>query len=57
MQNGDAATMVREWGCNVMVTGGDLGFFIDGLQKAVTEIKTGAGELVEETKTDVPDHA
>jgi len=32
-------------GCNVIVTGGDLGFFIDGLQRAVKEIKTGAGEL------------
>ena len=47
MSNADAATMIREWGCNVLVTGGDLVFFIDGLQKAMREIKEGAGEKVE----------
>ena len=44
MQNSDAATMVKEWGCNVIVTGGDLVFFIDGLKKALKEIKTLAGD-------------
>ena len=46
MSNADAATMVRDWGCNVMVTGGDLAFFIEGLQRGVREIKEGAGEAV-----------
>lgn len=49
MSNADAATMVRDWGCNVIVTGGDLVFFIHGLQKAMREIKQGAGEAVAET--------
>ena len=44
MQNSDAATMVREWGCNNLVTGGDLAFFIAGLQQGVKEIKELAGE-------------
>eukprot|EP00039_Didymoeca_costata_P022331 m.346530 g.346530 ORF g.346530 m.346530 type:complete len:337 (+) comp29477_c0_seq1:18-1028(+) len=39
MQNKDAGTMIRDWGCNVMVTGGDLAFFVHGLQQSVKEIK------------------
>ena len=44
MANRDAARMVREWGCNNILTGGDLVFFIDGVKKAIREIKELAGE-------------
>ena len=47
MSNADASTMIRDWGCNVLVTGGDLVFFIKGLQTAIRQIKRGAGETVE----------
>jgi hypothetical protein len=40
--------MIREWGCNAIVTGGDLVFFIKGLQDAVRDIKSGAGEAVDD---------
>jgi len=48
MQNSDAGTMVKDWGCNVIVTGGDLVFFIKGLQDALKEIKAAAGEVAED---------
>jgi len=44
MENRDAAHMVAEWGCNNIILGGDLVFFIDGLQKAVKEVKKTVGE-------------
>ena len=48
MQTADAGAMVREWGCNVIVTGGDLVFFIKGMQDSVRGIKEAAGEAVGE---------
>jgi len=44
MQNRDAAEMVRHCGCNNLVTGGDLVFFVKGLQDGVRQIKALAGE-------------
>ena len=35
-------------GINIHHTGGDLVFFIEGLQKAVKEVKTKVGEEVDE---------
>ena len=46
MQNADAGEMVKSWGCNFLVTGGDLVFFIKGVQDALRTIKEAAGEDV-----------
>jgi len=48
MENCDAARMVGEWGCNNIILGGDLVFFIGGLQKAVKEVKMTVGEEVDD---------
>jgi len=48
-----AGTMVRDWGCNNIVVGGDLALFISGLQQSVNHIKEVAGEETEGLATPV----
>jgi len=43
MQNSDAGQFIK-WGCNNVVTGGDLAFFLKGLKDAVAEIRSTSGE-------------
>jgi len=43
-----AGTMIRDWGCNNIVMGGDLALFISGLQQSVNKVKEIAGEETKE---------
>jgi len=46
MDNQTGGGMVRDWGCNNVIVGGDLSLFLSGLGKSVREIKKMAGEEI-----------
>ena len=53
MQNTDAGQFIK-WGCNNVVTGGDLAFFLKGLKDAVSAIRNASGETVADAAKDTP---
>lgn len=48
LEEEDAAVMVSKWGCNNVVLGGDLTFFLLGLKTGIRKLKSLCGEEVEE---------